>query len=428
MFKTRYRRLGLQCLFGWMNLVLAMPGIYLMFGLPLVMRQHGWQGVEIGLFQLAALPALFKFLLAIPVQRVRLGKAHDLLWLMCLSALLLMLFWAIGRDNLIDDGVGLFVLTLVISVMATWADIPLNALAIQCLPRSEQLTAGTIRAAALFLGAILGGGVMIIVQFRFGWQVPFLLMGLGLLAGMVGLVSAASLRFAPRARDVDQDSLPVSSVLRDWAGFFEQPGARQWTVVLLTGFPFIGTAWLYLKPLMLDQGMALEAVAFVVGVFGGGVGALASLASGRLTRRLGVGPAIGIYLSMSLCALIFLSLAVWADLGVIALTVSVMALATSMGAVSGLIFGLTMFFTRVQRNATDYGLQTTLFTVTRLSLPVAAGVVLDHWGMMAMLVSLTLGVLVSVVLAWRSVGVIEASAQALLHQERRSHAFRDSTS
>ncbi|WHL26957.1 hypothetical protein QJS63_20360 [Pseudomonas juntendi] len=50
-----------------------MPSIYLMFGLPLVMRQYGWSGTEIGLFQLAGLPAVFKFLMAVPVQRVRLG-------------------------------------------------------------------------------------------------------------------------------------------------------------------------------------------------------------------------------------------------------------------------------------------------------------------------------------------------------------------
>ena len=412
------RRLGLQCLFGWMNLVLAVPSIYLMFGLPLIMRQHGWRGVEIGLFQLAALPAVFKFLFAIPVQRVRLGQAHYLRWLMLLSTLLLILFWVIGRENLINEGVTLFALTFAISVIATWADIPLNALVVECLPRSEQFSAGNIRAAALFLGAILGGGVMIVVQSRFGWPAPFLLMSLGLLTGLVGLASLPSLRSPEMAKPANPQSPHDTTALQDWAGFFDQPGARQWTIVLLTGFPFIGTAWLYLKPLMLDQGMAVESVAFVVGILGGLTGALSSLLAGRLTRTLGVAPAIGTYLSISLCALIFLSLVVWADLGSIWLTASVIVVAASMGAVSGLIFGLTMFFTRIERKASDYGLQTTLFTMTRLSLPVAAGLLLDRWGRMAMLSSLTLGVLISVVLAWRYAGVIERSTQCLLDQEQ----------
>ena len=37
----RTRIAGLQLLFGWLNLVLAVPSIYLMFGMPLVMRQYG---------------------------------------------------------------------------------------------------------------------------------------------------------------------------------------------------------------------------------------------------------------------------------------------------------------------------------------------------------------------------------------------------
>lgn len=430
MVMIRQRRAGLQrtglqctrlqCLFGWMNLVLAVPSIYLMFGLPLLMRQHGWQGVEIGLFQLAALPAVFKFLFAIPVQRVRFAKAHYLNWLMLLSVFLLGLFWMVGRDNLINEGARLFALTFAISVMATWADIPLNALAIQCLPRSEQFRAGNIRAAALFLGAILGAGVMIVVQFRFGWQAPFVLMGLGLLTGLAGLASVPSLRSSATATHHNLQSSHGSTVLQDWAGFFDQPGARQWTLVLLTGFPFIGTAWLYLKPLMLDQGIPMETVALVVGILGGLVGALSSLVSGRITRSMGIAPAIRTYLSICLCALGLLSLVVWADLGPVWLTISVIVVAVSMGAVSGLIFGLTMFFTRIQQNASDYGLQTTLFTMTRLSLPVAAGVLLDRWGWMAMLLSLTLGVLISVFLAWRYARVIGRSTLSVLEQEQPS--------
>ena len=117
---TKLRLLGLQLAFGWMNLVLAVPAIYLMFGMPLVMRQHGWSGTEIGLFQLAALPAVFKFLLALPVQRLRLGRGHFVHWLLLLGAVLLALFWLIGRHNLIEQRLPLFALTFAISIAATW--------------------------------------------------------------------------------------------------------------------------------------------------------------------------------------------------------------------------------------------------------------------------------------------------------------------
>lgn len=77
-----------QLLLGWFNLVLTAPLIYLYIGLPLVLRQHGWSGTDIGLMQLAGLPAMLKFLLATPVDRYRLGRASYRNW----SALLLLCY------------------------------------------------------------------------------------------------------------------------------------------------------------------------------------------------------------------------------------------------------------------------------------------------------------------------------------------------
>ncbi|MDO5101856.1 MAG: MFS transporter [Lautropia sp.] len=407
---TRTRLWGLQLLFGWMNLVLAVPSIYLMLGMPLVMRQHGWTGTEIGLFQLAALPAIFKFILAIPVQRVRFGGGHFVHWLWLLGVLLLALYVGIGRQSLIEHRLPLFALTFAISIASTWMDIPLNALAVQWLPRTEQLRAGSIRSAALFVGALVGGGAMLIVQARWGWQAPFVMMAVGLL---IGCLPFAALR-EKAALQTTTESGAQPGFVADWASFFEQPGAKQWIWLLLTSFPFIGAVWLYLKPLMLDQGMPFEQVAWTVGIAGGITGALFSLIGGRLMRVLGVARAIPAYLLVALCALVLLTVAVWAQLGPIWLTASALVVAASMGVVSALMFGLTMFFTRRQCNASDYGLQSTLFTVARMAVPVGAGMILDRFGHAGMLTGLSVGVLCAFLLAWRVRQSVGTTAEAML--------------
>lgn len=401
---------GAQLLFGWMNLVLAVPSIYLMLGMPLVMRQHGWTGTEIGLFQLAALPAIFKLLLAMPVQRVRLGTGHFVNWLWVLAVLLLALYVGIGRADLIHERIPLFALTFAISIVATWMDIPLNALAVQYLPRTEQLRAGSIRSAALFLGAIVGAGVMVLVQAKWGWRAPFIIMGLALLLGCVPFVL---LRTKAGLQQVSEPQ-GQSGFVADWISFFSQTGAKQWTSVLLTSFPFIGAVWFYLKPLMLDQGMLLEDVAWTVGIAGGVTGAVFSLIGGRLASLLGAARAIPIYLLAALVSLLLLTMAVWGQWGHSWLVVIAMLIAASMGAVSALLFGLTMFFTRRQRNASDYGLQSTIFTLTRMAVPVVAGVILDHFGQVTMLSVLSVGVLLAFVLAWRVRQSVGASTDVLL--------------
>jgi len=415
---TKSRVVGLQLLFGWMNLVLAVPSIYLMLGMPLVMRQHGWSGAEIGLFQLAALPAIFKFLLAVPVQRVRLGRGHFVHWLLLLCALLLALYWLIGRHNLIGDRITLFALTFAISIAATWADIPLNALAVQCLPRSEQLRAGSIRSAALFVGAIVGGGVLIMVQARVGWQAPFWLLGIGLLIGALPFLLLRGHAALPEQAEPREATHPPPGVMADWASFFHQPGARQWTLLLLTSFPFLGATWLYLKPLLLDMGMQLEPVAFIVGIVGGTAGALFSLLGGQLVQMLGIARAIAWYLLAALGALALLTFSVWAQLGAAWLIASALCVAASMGAISALMFGLTMFFTRNRRNASDYALQTTMFTVARLAVPIAAGVLLDRVGYTGMLLAMTMALLLSFALACRVREKVESSARSILEHER----------
>lgn len=402
---------GAQLLFGWMNLVLAVPSIYLMLGMPLVMRQHGWSGTEIGLFQLAALPAIFKLLLAMPVQRVRFGAGHFVNWLWLLAVLLLVLYVGIGRADLINERIPLFALTFAISIVATWMDIPLNALAVQYLPRTEQLRAGSIRSAALFLGAIVGAGVMVLIQAKWGWRAPFIIMGLALLLGCVPFVWLRAKADLQRVAEPQAQS----SFVADWISFFSQTGAKQWTSVLLTSFPFIGAVWFYLKPLMLDQGMLLEDVAWTVGIAGGVTGAVFSLIGGRLASLLGAARAIPIYLLVALVSLLLLTMAVWGQWGHAWLVVIAMLIAASMGAVSALLFGLTMFFTRRQRNASDYGLQSTIFTLTRMAVPVMAGVILDHFGQVTMLGVLSFGVLLAFVLAWRVRQSVGASTDVLLH-------------
>lgn len=378
-----------QAIFGWMNFVLVIPGIYLLLGLPLTMREYGWSGTDIGLFQLAGLPAVFKFLLALPVQRFHPGKRHYSNWVLFLVLPLVILLYVISDQNMLAQRTPLFLLALAISLLATWADIPLNALVVKLLPRSEQMRAGSIRSMALFLGAIVGSGVMLVLQGLWGWRAPFLVMMVGLFVGLLlmGLLTEN------RQRAAQVPEAPSAPTVVDFVGFFRQPEARLWTLLLMTCFPFVGAAWLYMKPLLLDSGVQAQDVAWIVGVGGGIVGAIASLLSGRLVQYLGIARAIPCYLLAALLAMGILTLVVVFKGENIWLMSAIFLVAVAMGGISSLMFGLMMFFTRNERRAADYGLQASLFVLTRLTFPVGAGILLDRGGYSLMLTALCCGVL-----------------------------------
>lgn len=387
---------GRQMLFGWMNFALALPGIYLLLGMPLVMREYGWSGTDIGLFQLAGLPAVLKLCLAVPVERWRMVRGLYQGWAILLCLLLAGLLWGIGEKSLLSRGEWLFGLALLVSVLATWADIPVNALAIKLLPESERMRAGAIRSASLFMAAIVGGGLMLVAHSRWGWQAPFALMSVAVLAGIPGLLWSADAPGKETSSKFDSQRAGI-----DWHGYFSQPGAAAWTCLLVLGFPFVGAAWLYLKPLLLDQGIPVEQVAWVVGVGGGALGAVASIAGAGVARRLGLVRTIPLFTGMSLFALTCLSGVVWSDAGSVGLILCVVLVAIAMGATSSLLFGLMMFFARPRQQAFDYGLQASLFVISRLAIPVAAGILLDAQGYIGMLLGLTLAMSAVFVLSLR---------------------------
>ena len=370
-------------LFGWINFALTAPAIYLWLGLPLVMRQQGWSGAEIGLFQLAGLPAVFKLFLALPIERWRAGHRPYRRWAWLTGGgylLALLSLAALGADA--HKGI-LFALTLLAALCATWADIPVNALAIKLFPAEERPRAGGVRSAATFAGAIVGGGAMLLLQQALGWAAPFLLLGGCLLVALwlLGCIEDDGSGFG----------IHRSKPLAVWRGFFRQAGAGIWTVVLLGYFPFVAAAWVYLKPLLLDRGFPASEVAWIAGVGGGALGALASFAAGLVPRAL-ILRALPLSAGANVLALALMAAA--AGYGTQAGLVAAAAfLAVAMGVASALAFAMMMEFARDDWRAADYGLQASLFTFGRIAVAPPAGLLLDRLGYPGMLAALAVAAL-----------------------------------
>lgn len=386
-----------QALFGWLNLALTAPGVYLWLGLPLVLRQHGWSGTAIGLFQLASLPTVFKFLLAMPLDRRGAGRGGYRRWTVALLLAYAAVLLALGWRDLLNDGALLFALAAAAALAGTWADVPVNALAIRVLPAASRAWAGGIRSMALCLGAIAGGGLMLLAQARWGWQAPFLIMAAALASG-----AALTLLLRESADTVEAERADDGAIAtRQAIAYLRLPASRRWLPLLALLFPFIGAGWFYLKPLLLDHGLAPERVAWLVGVVGGAVGAVGSIAGARLLKHLGPGLAVPLHAGLGAAALAALALAVGLDAASTVLVACAMAVAASMGATAALVFGLMMSHARPGLQALDYGIQSSVFALTRIAAPLAAGVLLDIAGAGAMLAALAIGATGVLALAWR---------------------------
>ncbi|MEQ4618380.1 MAG: MFS transporter [Corticimicrobacter sp.] len=412
--------------FGLANLVLFTPSVYLLLGLPLIMRQHGWSGTEIGLFQLVGLPSLLKFLLAMPVQRWGGTGERYGAWAWWLGGGYVLTLLALSWVDIDTPRPLLFLLATAAALMSTWVDIPVNAAAFRMMPEQERMRAGGIRSAALFAGGILGGGVMLLVQQAYGWAAPFILMAVLVLAVLWLLYRLGSLE-AQGGRHTDlmvsevsapAAALPVDSVTDMgaaplWPGralrdFFGQPGAWRWAWLLLAYFPLLAAAWVFLKPMLLDRGFSAAHVAWIAGVMGGSLGACASLLVARWVRAGRTDAILPVSAFCNVMVLALMALAVWLQAARPVLLGLALLLGAAMGVTSALVFGLMMDFARHARQAVDYGIQSSLFGLGRVAMPPVAGVLVDTVRYEGMLACLALGAGVVFLAALRGCGAARA--------------------
>jgi len=378
----------LQLMFFWFNVSLTLPVTWLMLGLPLILHQQGWSGRELGLFQLAALPAVFKLWLALPVERGRLFRQRYKSWGSLLWLLLAVLFALLSQFDVQQNKSLLFVLLLGCSLLLAWCDVPVNALAIALFSDSEQPRAGSVRAAALFTGAVGGSGIMLLIWQHYGWAAPCLLMS------GAALLCALLLHLLPEP--------PAGAHRRiELLSFFRQPGGKSWYPLCVLAFPFLGSGWLWLKPLLLDAGLPMQQVIMWVGVGGSVTGAAVSLLSARWVTRGNASAALPLWLTVASLSLLLLAAGVILHLPAGALLAISALMACAIGGLSALMFMLMMVFSRAENRAVDYGIQASLFTLSRLSVPLFSGVLLDLFGGGVMLATLAVCTLLVALYAWR---------------------------
>ena len=193
---------------------------------------------------------------------------------------------------------------------------------------------------------------------HFGWGMPLQIMA------AVLLISLLALLFLEESDD-DLSTQGYRLSLSKLIGFFRQSQAGKWSFFLMFYFSLIGVAWVYIKPVMLAQGFSADEVAMSVGIWGGAIGALASINSDRLARYFGKATLLWLTALLNAVAVGYTSLTLWLELPAFSYYLSVSLVACGVGFSSAIIFAIIMDYARDESRAIDYGLQSSLMTFSR---------------------------------------------------------------
>ena len=258
--------------------------ISLMFfvqALPVFMRQQGASLEDIGLIYFLGLPLLLKVFWSPLIDRYGYTRwGHYRFWIVTFQLLLAGVAALCAFVSIQNNFILLFGLLMVMATLASSQDIATDALAVGLLAPTERGWGNGIQMAGNYLGAMLGGGVMLMLLTQWGWSRSLLALALMVVLALVPIL---------RHQECLHEEQPKNRVpvWLDLVNFYRRKGMGRW-LMLLTLYVIGGSmAESMFRPLLVDIGLSLADIGWLLGVVGNGASIVGAVVSGLLTVPLG---------------------------------------------------------------------------------------------------------------------------------------------
>lgn len=380
-------------LLGSLWFMQMVPMGFFLTAVPTILRQQGSSLEEIGLVGLVALPWALKFLWAPVVDLYgsqRIG--HYRSWILPLQSLLVVALGLTAQFDLRTNFRAFLVLCCVICFVSATQDIATDALAVNLLAPAERGWANGLQTAANFSGSIVGGGLMLVLYSRLGWQGSML---------VVALMVALPLLAVWRVREPVRVAHETPPTLKTALHLFRRDGMMRWLLLAASSVVGYAVTNAMFRPFLVDLQLPLEEIALMTGILNWVAGLLGGLCGGALIRPLGRRSAIlslNLFLAVSLLAQIALGLG-WNS------RVALYALSSLTGfAVGAAYVALTtivMDHSRRETAGTDYTVQVSMFELGSMLAGGGSGFLAARFGYAGTFATGALLSWLSVFLLWR---------------------------
>jgi MFS transporter, PAT family, beta-lactamase induction signal transducer AmpG len=345
----------LKARLGWIAALAFASGFP--FGLinetvPIYLRTHGVDRVEIGQLSRLSLPWSLKWLWAPLVDRH--GTRRQ--WIAACLAGLAALTFALGSLQGGRIGTGLWIILVLIVLLSATQDVAIDAYTIQSTTTRELGVANSVRITLYRIAMLTAGGLLIWLAGRIGWSASFSV-------GAILLAALALCAFLLPA--VDRASGKPHSL---WEPLRELLSRRGIATVIVFALIFkldIAALEPMMRPFWVDRGLSLEAIGAVV-ASGRLVATIAGAAAGGLfTTRYGIFTGLWVLgLIQAFSALVYWATAAYASSNsLVVLAAYFESLAAGLGTSAYLAFLMSICEKRYA--ATQFAVLSALLAVTR---------------------------------------------------------------
>ncbi|BBK40903.1 MFS transporter [Allostella vacuolata] len=367
-------------------------------GVPAVLRSEGAGLDRIGLVSLFMLPWALKFLWAPWLERLRLpvsGRRHSrpIIVLGQVAAILLVAALALAAPG--DWPAMLFCLLAVAAVVTATVDIACDGFTVEQLASRDRGWGNAMQVGGGYVGAMLGGGLFLVLVDHAGWSAAVLAMAAVLVAFTLPMALTPEPAGDARAQAAHRPSLGAA---------FARPAIRQGIVIVLLAQAGMRLTQGMIGPLLLDRGFSLAELGTVAGAGGTVVSIAATLAAAVAVRRWSamrlVGPAL---LMQGLLFLAFLAAALMADPPRALLAGLLLAKAFVVGAGFVVLYAAMMDWSSLRQAGVDFTILQCADAGMAALAGLAGGVIAEHFGYRA---CFGLAALLALVAALRVPGMV----------------------
>ncbi|MCF8235905.1 MAG: MFS transporter [Bacteroidales bacterium] len=371
MIKKEYQKYGTL-----LSLYLAqsIPMSFFSTVVPVIMRQENYSLEAIGYLQLVKLPWILKFLWAPLVDKSCPNRRKYRRWIIFSELFYAVVIVGVGFLNLQTD-FSLIIFFMVIAFVASATqDIATDAFAILSLKKEERSLGNSMQSAGMFLGTLVGSGLLLIIYHYLGWR--FLLIAL---AAFV-LIALIPLKLFRLDKKIKSEKSGKAIRMGDILLFFRQPGIGKRVVLLLFFYSGMIGILTMLKPFLVDLGYNVKDIGFISGIFGTAIGALSALLGGLLIRKIGRHKSLYLFATAGLIAAMYFLWLSHAPDGLFRIYGGVAILWGSYAMSSVGVFTISMDIVRPGREGTDFTLQIVLVHLSSLAIAVSSGRIADLIG------------------------------------------------
>lgn len=364
-------------LFSVLFTAVLTPMIFFVMGLPMILQIKGFDASLIGIFQLAGLPMIFKFLMSPPIDKIVFEKKHYKKWTFYIGIVYILLLTIISFLSLENSIYPIFIAILITAFISTFMDIPLNALAIKTFKKEERISAGSYKISAYSLASLLGGGVFLLVFNHLGWNLTFILMACFILFSLFAL-------YFIEENDEIINAEKISS--KNIITFFKQKDIGIWIFILSFYFVSISALWVFMKPYLISKDITADDVAIYVGIYGSFVAILGGALSNYIGKKFSKKNLLIIFMFFNVFSTSLLIFIEYYNLTFYFLIICVTFIALAIALSSAIIFSMIMDYSREESRAIDYSIQSSIFSFTRIISAVIAGIIVSNFGFGTMFV------------------------------------------